>query len=148
MPSHMMWVTRLSIQFTATSFQDSFLHTGCVYILVVYSLGDLAAWYHHVLGCLWYVWIQCWIPYICGPGYLSWYSNSLRVGRSGDQIQVGVRFSVPIQTGPGAHPASYTKGTGSFLGDRVAGAWREIIPYICRYTVLMNVIFISALSAL
>jgi len=25
------------------------------------------------------------------------------------------RFSLPIQTGPGAHPASYTMGTRSFL---------------------------------
>jgi len=29
---------------------------------------------------------------------------------------VGVRFSTPIQTGPGAHAASYTMGTGQFLG--------------------------------
>jgi hypothetical protein len=28
----------------------------------------------------------------------------------------GVRFSAPIQTGPGAHPASYTMGTRSFSG--------------------------------
>jgi len=27
-----------------------------------------------------------------------------------------VRFSVPVQTGPGAHPASCTMGTGSFPG--------------------------------
>ena len=26
-----------------------------------------------------------------------------------------VRFSEPVQKGPGAHPASYTMGTGSFL---------------------------------
>ena len=25
-------------------------------------------------------------------------------------------FSAPVQTGPGAHPASYTMGTGSFPG--------------------------------
>jgi len=29
---------------------------------------------------------------------------------------VGVRFSAPVQTGPRAHPASCTMGTGSFLG--------------------------------
>jgi len=29
---------------------------------------------------------------------------------------VGVRFSAPVQTGPGAHPASSTMGTGSFPG--------------------------------
>jgi hypothetical protein len=26
----------------------------------------------------------------------------------------GVRFSAPLQTGPGTHPASYTMGIGSF----------------------------------
>jgi len=29
---------------------------------------------------------------------------------------VEARFSAPVQTGPGAHPASCTMGTGSFLG--------------------------------
>ena len=33
------------------------------------------------------------------------------------------RFSAPVQTGPGAHPASCTTGTGSFLGGKAAGAW-------------------------
>jgi len=37
---------------------------------------------------------------------------------------VGARFSAPIQTGPGAHPAFYTTGTGSFPGGKAAGAWR------------------------
>ena len=32
--------------------------------------------------------------------------------RSGDRIPVGTRSSTPVQTGPGAHPASYTMGTG------------------------------------
>jgi len=30
------------------------------------------------------------------------------------------RFSVGVQTGPGAHPTSYTMGTGSFPGQ---GGW-------------------------
>ena len=34
----------------------------------------------------------------------------------GDRIPVGKRFSPPVQTGPGAHPASCTMGTGSFPG--------------------------------
>jgi len=46
-------------------------------------------------------------------GY-SKYSDSLQAGWSGDRIPVGARFSVPIQTSPGAHPASYAMGTGSF----------------------------------
>jgi len=39
-----------------------------------------------------------------------------------NRILVGVRFSAPIQTGPGAHPASCTMGTGSFPGVKAAGA--------------------------
>ena len=40
----------------------------------------------------------------------------LRAGGSEDQIPVGTRFSAPVQTGPGAHPASWTIGSGSFPG--------------------------------
>ena len=36
----------------------------------------------------------------------------------GDRIPVGARFSAPVQTGPEAHPASCTMGTGSFPGVR------------------------------
>jgi hypothetical protein len=34
---------------------------------------------------------------------------------------VAARFSAPVQTGPGAHPASYTMGTRSFLGLKRPG---------------------------
>jgi len=48
-------------------------------------------------------------------------SDSLRAGQSGDRITLGARFSAPVQTGPGAHPASYTMGTGSFPGVKQPG---------------------------
>jgi hypothetical protein len=48
-------------------------------------------------------------------------NDSLRAGRSGDRIPVGARFLAPVQTGPGAHPASYKIGTGSFLGVKRPG---------------------------
>jgi len=41
-----------------------------------------------------------------GPGIESWW---------------GARFSTPVQTGPGAHPASYSMGTGSFPGVKRPG---------------------------
>ena len=46
-------------------------------------------------------------------GELSRYSDWLRAGRSGIESRWGRDFS-PVQTGPGAHPASCKMGTGSF----------------------------------
>jgi hypothetical protein len=34
----------------------------------------------------------------------------------GIESRWGVRFSAPVQTGPGVHPTSFTMGTGSFPG--------------------------------
>ena len=51
-----------------------------------------------------------------GPGSSVGIATELRAGRSGDRIPVGARFSSPIQTVPGAHPASCTMSTGSFPG--------------------------------
>jgi hypothetical protein len=45
-----------------------------------------------------------------------YYSDWLRAGRSGDRIPVGARFFAHVQTGPGAHLASCTMGTGTFPG--------------------------------
>ena len=41
-----------------------------------------------------------------GPGIQSWWE---------------ARFSAPVQTGPGAHPASYTMGNRSFPGVKRPG---------------------------
>jgi hypothetical protein len=54
-----------------------------------------------------------------GPGYLSWCNDWLRAGRSGDRIPLG--GFAHVQTGPGAHPASCTMGTGSFPGVKRPG---------------------------
>jgi hypothetical protein len=45
----------------------------------------------------------------------SWQSVSRSCNnlRAEDRIPLGARFSAPIQTGPGAHPASCKMGTGS-----------------------------------
>ena len=53
--------------------------------------------------------------------FLFLYSHMLLAARSGDRIPVGARFSAPIHTGLGAHPASYTMGTGSFPGIKRPG---------------------------
>ena len=50
-----------------------------------------------------------------GPGSSVGIATELRDGRSGDRIPVERDFP-PVQTGPGAHPAYCTMGTGSFPG--------------------------------
>jgi hypothetical protein len=65
-----------------------------------------------------------------GPGYCSRYSVSLRAGRSGDRIPVGVRFSTPVQTVPGAHPASHRTGTESLCGVKAAGHGVDHPPHL------------------
>jgi hypothetical protein len=49
------------------------------------------------------------------------YSDLLRARRSGHRISAGAIFFAPVQTDPGAHPASSTKGTGSFPEVKRAG---------------------------
>ena len=39
----------------------------------------------------------------------------------GIESRWGARFSAPVQTGPGAHPASCTMGTGSFAEVKRSG---------------------------
>jgi hypothetical protein len=53
-----------------------------------------------------------------GPGSSVGIATELRAGRTGDRIPVEARFSAPVQTVPGAHPASCTMGTGSFPGGK------------------------------
>jgi len=43
---------------------------------------------------------------------------------------VGARFSAPDQTGPGAHPASYTMGTSSFPGVKLLGRGLTTQPHL------------------
>ena len=44
------------------------------------------------------------------------HTDSIRNGRYGDRIPERARFFAPVQTGPGAYPASYTMRTVSFPG--------------------------------
>jgi hypothetical protein len=62
------------------------------------------------------------------PGWLSQYSDWLQAGRSGIESRWGARFFTHIQAGPEAHPASYTMGTGSFLGVKRLGRGADHPP--------------------
>ena len=59
--------------------------------------------------------------YMCIYIYRSLSRDSLRGGRTGNRIPVWAKFSAQFKIGPGAHPASYTMGFGSFLGVKRPG---------------------------
>jgi len=68
---------------------------------------------------------------VCLPDYRNLYSDPLRAGRSGGYTPVGKRFSVPVQCGPGAHPAHIQWVPALFPRGKSAGAWR------CPHTPLL-----------
>ena len=59
--------------------------------------------------------IRAYLCTISGPGSLVGIATELRAGRSGIESRWGRDF-LPVQTGPGAHPASCKMGTGFFPG--------------------------------
>jgi hypothetical protein len=61
------------------------------------------------------------------PELHSWYSDLLP-GRYGDRNPVGARFSAIVQSGRGAHPASYRMGAGSFPGEARQGRGIDHTP--------------------
>ena len=67
-------------------------------------------------------------PFWCAPDSSVGIATRYGAGRSGDQILVVARFSLHVQTGPRAHPASYTKGNGSFLGAKRPGRGADHPP--------------------
>jgi len=52
----------------------------------------------------------------CGPGSSFGIATGYGLDGPGIESRWGARFSAPVQTGPGAHQASCTMGTGSFPG--------------------------------
>jgi hypothetical protein len=59
-----------------------------------------------------------------------------RYGLDGPVIESrwGARFSAPVQTSSGAHPASYTMGTGSFQGVKQPGRGADHPPHEFYFT--------------
>jgi hypothetical protein len=74
----------------------------------------------------------CMYVYVCV--YVCMYLESLNKicqkspTESIKKIPVGARFSAPVQTGPGAHPASYKTDIGSFPGVKRPG--RGVDPHL------------------
>ena len=58
------------------------------------------------------------ISFHSGPGSSVGIAIGYGLEGPGIESRWKARFNAPIQTGPGAHPASFTMGTGSFPGGK------------------------------
>jgi len=56
------------------------------------------------------------ITFACGLGSVVGIATGYGLDGPGIESWWGGRFSAPVQTGPGVHPASCTMGTWSFPG--------------------------------
>ena len=63
-----------------------------------------------------------------GPGSVVGIATGYGLDGPGIESRLGARFSTPVQTGPGAHPASCTMGTGSFPGVK-SGRGLTLTPH-------------------
>ena len=64
----------------------------------------------------------------CGSGSVAGIATGYGLDVPGIESWWEARFSAPVQTGPGAHPASYTIGTGSFPGVK-SGRGVKLTPH-------------------
>ena len=53
-----------------------------------------------------------------GPGSSVGIATGYGLDVPGIEFRWGARYSAPVQTGPGSHPAPCTMGTGSFPGGK------------------------------
>ena len=54
-----------------------------------------------------------------GPGSVVGIATGYELNGLGIESRWGTKISAPVQTGPGAHPAFCTTGTGSFTGVNI-----------------------------
>jgi len=64
------------------------------------------------------------------PDSLAGIATRYGAGRSCDRIPVSTRFSAPVPTCPGAHPASFTMGTESFPKVKRPGCGIDNPPHL------------------
>jgi len=131
----------LSLLFCCCSGHSELCQTGC-FVKWRWLLLCCMEWHSsYIIGCI-LCFQKCWhfiettLMFLCILRLLhtfianiSWVGQGSAVGvatcyglhGSGIESWRRARFSTPIQTGPGAHPASYTVGPGFFLGVKWPG---------------------------
>jgi len=72
-----------------------------------------------------------------GPGSSVGIATGYGLGGPGIESRWGARFTAPVQTDPGVHPASCTMSTGSFPGAKI-GRGVTLTPHPLLVTLVMK----------
>ena len=88
---------------------------------------------------------KLYITQYLGPGSSVGIATGYGLDGPGIESRWGARFSAPFQSGPGAHPASCTRGTGSFPGVKSGRAvmltpHRLLVPWSRKGTAFASVV--------
>ena len=75
--------------------------------------------------------------HMCGPGSVVGIATVYGLDGPGIESRWVARFSAPVQTVPGAHPASCTMGTGSFPGLK-SGRGVTLTPHLLLVPLVMK----------
>ena len=116
----MFWRTRYLLSYPVTSHQ---LRTTIFMAMPVRT--------SHIPACFFEVHFK--IILLCTlSGCDSSFGTTIRYRIDGPRIESwwGARYSAPVQTGPRAHPASYTMGTESFPGVERQGRGVDHPPFL------------------
>ena len=73
----------------------------------------------------------------CGPGSSVGIATGYGLDGPGIESRWGARFSSPVQTSPGAHPASCARGNGSFPGVK-SGQGVTLTPHLLLVPLVMK----------
>jgi len=84
----------------------------------------------------------------CETGSSVGIATGYRLDGPGIESRWGARFSAPVQTGPGAHPASCTMGTGSFPAVKSGrGVMLNFYPLLVPWSIKSRTIHLLPLWA-
>ena len=91
--------------------------------------GNVISTVHRV--SLWYyLYFSCYIKFNVGRDKSVGVATRYGLRGSGMESRWGARFSAPVHTDPGAHPASYTMGTWAFPGVKRLGHGVDHPPHL------------------
>ena len=112
------YLSSSGIRYMTFKSQNAFIFQICETSQIVQVIIFMQQFKYRPFFCFLFVVFLCFMSSCLWAGIAQSVQRLTTGWTSGDRVPVGMRYSIPIQTGVGVHPASCTMGTGSFLGAK------------------------------